>query len=390
MTSLLTALLIATTCLPQATTAEASPAQHGWFEGSYNSALRAARQENKPVFIALVPDWSDYSQKMLAETFPDTSVSQLLSQMICLKYEVEDSRSLQVARLYKVSQFPTLVLAQADGSLEDVIIGYFPPQPLVQELQRILSGVGTLADHVARVAADPENLATRYAYAVKLDEVGDAAGFQRELGFIRTADPTGATVTGAQLLQNEVWAKVAAVGPGDEATWDLTPVAEFLETVPLPSARFAGWMRLAGFQRERERRIEAVGAMRRAHESVAPNEFFDWSADVITYVLEADQGDLPEDTGRWTLSLAEELERRALVVQEPDASGAVFFPATLNYDEWLAAQLDILAQAQLKYAGSRGKRLALATSERCLALMPDNDDYKSRVELLKSSPRGKR
>jgi hypothetical protein len=382
MTTLITATLLAfTVCLPQA---PSDSDQGVWHDGSYNSALRRARKEGKPVFIALVPDWSDYSKRMIAETFPDPTVAELMSGMICVKYEQEDSRSLQVARLYNVTQFPTVVVTQPDGTLEDVVIGFFPAQPLVGELQRILSGKDTLADYIARIEAAPDDLAVRYAYGVKLDELGDPAGYQRELDVIRAADPTGATLIGARILQSDVWAQIQAEATGAEDTWDLALIETFMESVPLAEARYDGWIRIADFQAERERRAECIAARRRAGESATDQQFFDWSAVSILYVLEADQGDLDPEIGTWTMGLAEDLESRAIAVGQPDENGVVAFQAEIGYDGWLAEQLDLLARTQMKYAGDKRNRLALVTSQRCLALDPGNADYQSRVDLLKS------
>lgn len=380
MTTLITAaLLTLTVCLPQA-----SSDQGVWHDGSYNSALRRARQEGKPVLIALVPDWSDYSKRMVAETFPDPTVAALMADMVCVKYEQEDNRSLQVARMYNVTQFPTVVVTQPDGTLEDVVIGFFPAQPLVSELQRILAGNGTLADFIARVEAAPDDHAVRFAYAVKLDELGDPAAYQRELDVIRAADPTGATLIGARLLQSDVWAKIAADAPGAEDTWDLAPIHTFLDSVSLAEARFDGWNRVAAFEGERQQRAASIAARRRAGESANAEQFFDWSAGLVDYVLEADQGDLDPELGAWTLALAEELEQRAIAFGQPDESGVVGFPPGDEYDAWLAENLDLLARAQLKYAGDARNRLALATSKRCVELDPGNATYQSRVDLLKS------
>jgi hypothetical protein len=386
MTMLITTTLLALTAWTSSTpTALQATSDRGiWHDGSYNSALRLARQEDKPMLIALVPDWSDYSKRMVAETFPDPTVVALMADMVCLKYEQEDSRSLQVARMYNVMQFPTVVVTRPDGTLDDVVIGFFPAQPLVSELQRILAGRNTLADFIARVAAAPDDLAVRYAYAVKLDELGDAAGYQRELDAIRAADPDGETLIGARLLQSDVWAQIATDAPGAEDTWDLAPIETLLEDVPLAEARFEGWIRIADFERERQRRAECIAARRRAGEHVAEQQYFVWAARTINYVLGADQGDLDPEIGTWTLGLAEQVEQRAIDFGQPDENGQVGVPPGGDYNLWLAENLDLLARAQLKYAGDERHRLALATSKRCVELAPDNPDYRSRVELLAS------
>ena len=358
-----------------------------WHEGGYNSAVRRARSEGKLLFIALVPDWSDYSVKMVAESLPDPTVTPLLADMVCLKYEQEDARSLQVARLYKVTSFPTLVVAGSDGKIQDVIIGYFPPAPLVSELQRIQSGQGTLGDHLQRVAAAPDDLAVRYAYAVKLDELGDAAGFQRELDVIRTTDPAGETLIGALIHQNDVWAAIAAAAPGGEVTFDLTPIYEFMPTVQLPVARFQGWGRIANFQVERERRAEAVDAFRQAAPDVPDAQQLDWNGQVVEYVLEADQGDLPPETGAFVLELAEAVVERAQLLGEADADGNIAYQPEDNegesYEAWLAGRLDLLTRCQMKYPDRARIAKAIATCKRSIELDPGNPEYKSRLAMLR-------
>ena len=42
-----------------------------WYDGGYNKALRVARKDDALVFLAFVPETSNYSKKVVAETFPE-------------------------------------------------------------------------------------------------------------------------------------------------------------------------------------------------------------------------------------------------------------------------------------------------------------------------------
>lgn len=352
-----------------------------WHAGGYDAALRTASAQGRSLFIALVPDWSDYSRKMSAESLVDPAVAALLTDMVCVKYEQEDEASAEVARRYNVSSFPTLVIAGPHGEIDDVIIGYFPPAPLISELQRISSGRDTLSDHLARVAAAPDDLAVRYAYAVKLDELGDSAGYQRELATIREADPQGLTFIGNVLQQQDVWNAIAAAAPGGETTYDLAPIEAFLDTATQPDALFQGWVRVANFHAERERRAEAVNGFRKAEPHVPQNQRLAWANGVVNFIVEVDQGDLPAADGEFAIALTEELLQAGLAAGEPDADGVVANSGA-EYAGFLAERHDQVARCYVKWPDAERLKRALEHLRRAIELAPENTEYRNRLALL--------
>jgi hypothetical protein len=353
-----------------------------WHEGGFAAAASQARTEGKPLLIALLPDWSDYSRKMTAETLVDPAVTHLLADMVCLKFEQEDDSSLKVAQRYSVTSFPTLVIAAPDGTIDDVVIGFFPPGPLVTELQRIASGRNTLRDHLQRVADAPDDLAVRYAYAVKLDELGDRAGYQRELDAIQAADPNGDSFIGNVILQQGVWSAIAAASPGGEATYDLTPIRDFLEGASQTQALFQGWTRVADFEAERERSPEAVDAYRKVLPHVPENQMLDWSNDTANFVLERTKEDLPPEAGDFAIQLAQGVVKRAVALGKPDADGNIGYPGD-DYDVWLAGRFDLLTRCHMQWPDASRIKSALKTCRRSIALDPGNTEYKARLAVLK-------
>jgi hypothetical protein len=352
-----------------------------WLDSHYNAAVAQARDQGSLLLVAFLPEWSDFSNKLRAETLPDPTVSGELCGLLCLEVDVDDPRGAQIQRLHQVTSFPALVLVGADGRIEDRIDGFIPAAPLVGELQRIKSGQGTVSDFQARSDAAPDDLAIRSALATKLVAVGRDRDAGRLYNTIRADDPTGASVTGARLqLQDAIDDIVAAAGPDGPPAWDTTPLMDALESIENERARFEGFARLADIEQARGQPGLALEALRSAWQRIPPTLVLDWGMDLVFIFWERE--DVVEGEPELMLEVAEQVAAWAEEVVDPEGDDHGYtLPAGPDEtpEMWLSRRLDALALAAFSN-GDVDRAVALA--ERCQTLWPDNEEYAGRVGLF--------
>lgn len=101
---------------------------------AYTAALEAARAEQKLVLIDFFTTWCPPCKKLDKETWPDPRVAKWLSERtVALKVDAEEDADL--ARLYRVEAYPTIVIAKADGTEIDRLIGFLGPEEFVTEVE---------------------------------------------------------------------------------------------------------------------------------------------------------------------------------------------------------------------------------------------------------------
>ncbi|MFT7464705.1 MAG: hypothetical protein ACI9EF_003063 [Pseudohongiellaceae bacterium] len=149
-------------------------------------------------------------------------MSEALSETICLKYTSEGADMTSLVKRYNIEQFPAIVLAMPNGDVNELLVGFIPPEPLLDQLQRVHSLDNTVTSHRLAVEAQPDDLGAQYALAQKLASCWDWRNFDRTVKAIRRADP------------NSLWVKCRAPST---ARWRQRFVAES-STNPLFRLRY--------------------------------------------------------------------------------------------------------------------------------------------------------
>lgn len=126
-----------------------------------------------------------------------------------------------------VAYYPTLILANSDGTEFDRFVGYAPPDSLIQILEDIEAGRNTLIDYLSRYEAHPDSLVLimeigqKYQYR---DENSKAVRFYNELV---AADPDNASELADNAMHSIAVMKYAEGKDGyDEAIVLFTALAE--------------------------------------------------------------------------------------------------------------------------------------------------------------------
>jgi len=347
-----------------------------WHSGTYNAALREARSESRPVLVAFLPEWSDYSRQMREDVLAAPAVASVLADMLCLDVDTDTPQGEQVIRLHEVTSFPVLVVTGPDGRTEDRIDGFIPANLLVGELRRILSGTNTVSDFRARSAAAPDDLSLRASLSAKLKAVGQGREADRLTASIRRDDPEGATLTGARVLMQDAIDDLVAAANGQGASaYDPQVLAALLPGLVNERARFEGWTRVADLARLSGREGEVLPAYRSAW-GVIPEEFvLVWGLDLVDLLREGSEGfdsdamDFYLEVAQAVADGAEGLENAVAAIQ------AAGLPPDTTAEQFLAERLDALAFAHW----ARGETAeAVALAERCVLLDPVNLEYRER------------
>jgi hypothetical protein len=364
-----------------------APTAVQWYEGGYNKALREARKSDSLVFLAFVPDTSNYSKKVVAETFPDEAVAAELSDLVCLIFDNEqDSRFESVRRLFNVETYPTFVIANAKGKIEDRIEGFIPAEPMVEQMQRIKAADGTVGWHRKQVEEEPDDLSHVYSLAQMLDGVRDYKEAKRSYNQIRRVDPKGETAVGARLILNDVWEMVRESGGEDKAQWDLEPVYTHLAEVPSEEAAFQGWTEVGNFYAGQDGRMgDSADAFMHAWEHASEEDSArDWARDVAAFLANQEHGALEDRHGEFAIQLASaSVERAQIVCDEYVAeNGSTKSEDGGDYNAWVASHVAVLVQCQQAFGSEVDAALA---ARRCVELDPENEEYGERFEHLLAS-----
>ena len=112
-------------------------AEISW-ETSWDRAMERAKKENKPVVVDFYADWCVWCKTLDSTTYRDSRVVQLLgSKAIPLKIDV-DHGGRALARQYRVSGLPTILIIGPDGKERGRIPGYLPASDFLTEVRKHL------------------------------------------------------------------------------------------------------------------------------------------------------------------------------------------------------------------------------------------------------------
>jgi tetratricopeptide (TPR) repeat protein len=163
-----------------------------WSDESYEQILARAKQENKYVFIDFYATWCGPCKRMDAKTFTDAKVQDLLNSMIAADWDAEKDPHVDVAKKYKVSAYPTLLVIAPDGNEVDRFLGYMEPADFIKTIDGYRNGVGTIAALEKQLKASPDNVELLYQVGTKHAEAGRSEQAAEPLNKVLKLDPNNA------------------------------------------------------------------------------------------------------------------------------------------------------------------------------------------------------
>lgn len=110
-----------------------------FFKGSFEEALAKAKEEGKPVFIDFYASWCGVCKRLKRSTFKDQNAGDYYNKnFINVSIDAESKEGINIARFYKVSSYPTLVITDSNGKKITTTTGFKKPYILINFGRRVV------------------------------------------------------------------------------------------------------------------------------------------------------------------------------------------------------------------------------------------------------------
>lgn len=132
-----------------------------WFDGSFEEALAAAGEQDK---MLLVDVWSDHCAQcgiMDEEVWSSAEGVTLVGDAIAVKVPSDAPESYPFRHTYPITGLPAILLLGPDGVEVNRVVGYNHRDEFMVEASEMMTGVDPLPELEKRVAANPNDTATR-------------------------------------------------------------------------------------------------------------------------------------------------------------------------------------------------------------------------------------
>ena len=105
--------------------AQLASAQLDFYQGTYEEAKAQASSEGKFLFLDFYADWCMPCKQMERYGFRDADFARMIrTHFIAYKVDVDMFVGMDVAENFKVSSYPTLIVADAKGKEKRRTVGY--------------------------------------------------------------------------------------------------------------------------------------------------------------------------------------------------------------------------------------------------------------------------
>ena len=104
------------------------------FEGSFDEAMKKAKEEKKDLFVDFYADWCGPCKMMATQVFVQPEVGDYFNvRFICVKVNVDAKENKEIAKKYNVTALPTMVFVARDGKELRRITGTKDPVSFIKE-----------------------------------------------------------------------------------------------------------------------------------------------------------------------------------------------------------------------------------------------------------------
>jgi thiol:disulfide interchange protein len=110
--------------------------------GNWNETLELAKKENKLIFLDIYASWCGPCKLLKSKTFPDAKVGAFYNiNFINYAVDAEKGEGINLASIYSVTGYPTLLFIDGNGKLVAKTMGYHNPDELLEVGQKILKTI---------------------------------------------------------------------------------------------------------------------------------------------------------------------------------------------------------------------------------------------------------
>ena len=76
---------------------------------------------------------------MLArQTFPAQSVGEYMNpRFVSLQIDMEKGEGIELAKLWNVDAYPTMVILDAEGNVKGRVVGFYRPEQFLEEIKKL-------------------------------------------------------------------------------------------------------------------------------------------------------------------------------------------------------------------------------------------------------------
>ena len=102
-------------------------------KASWTEVLQKAKDENKLIFVDAFTTWCGPCKMMVRDVFPKKEVADFYNQtFVNYTIDMEKGEGIQLAKDYKVAQYPTLLFIAGDGTLIHRAAGFHNPEQFIE------------------------------------------------------------------------------------------------------------------------------------------------------------------------------------------------------------------------------------------------------------------
>jgi tetratricopeptide (TPR) repeat protein len=177
MSSALALSLLLATGTREVAASPPSPPAIRW-ERNFETALKKARKERKPLFVDFWAEWCGWCHRLDRTTYADPWVVRKAQEFVAVKVDTEGSRKeLNVALEYQVTSLPTIVFLSPEGRQLYRLNGFQGPGQFPRTLEvalKIAQRVIPWEEALARNPDDPRALLALGAHLYEQEYLDDA------------------------------------------------------------------------------------------------------------------------------------------------------------------------------------------------------------------------
>ncbi len=107
-------------------------------QGSWEEILKAARDENKVIFLDIYATWCGPCKMLKKNTFTDKEVGEYFNaHFINVTLDGEKGEGALLAKKYELHAYPTMLFIQPDGKAKAEAVGYQTPRKLLEFARKV-------------------------------------------------------------------------------------------------------------------------------------------------------------------------------------------------------------------------------------------------------------
>ncbi len=116
-----------------------------FYYGSYDHFVEKAKEEGKPFMVAFHTSWCEPCKRMEATVYPDRALAQYIKDnYLAMKVDAESEAYKSLAEAHFITNYPTILILNANGEELARLNGYQDEVSLLEELKKYVPGAVNL------------------------------------------------------------------------------------------------------------------------------------------------------------------------------------------------------------------------------------------------------